>query len=260
MDELINIKQNEMENLTVREYLGNKIEFKTIEGYVYANANQMANGFGGSQKLADWKRSENTKKYIEALNKNKLWKNSIISEEGRKGGTWIHEKLILNFARYLNVEFELWCDEQIATLLREGSVALNKKDSLLLNIIKANSDSQRAIALNTYEMEYVKPLENTIKEQQPKIEYHDTVLYSDKLVTITSIAKDLGMSAVKLNKILNELHIQYKKGRCWYLYAEYENLVPAYFDYHITEYGQMLKATELGRKWIINLLEEEGVI
>lgn len=44
MNELINIKQNEMENLTVREYLGNKIEFKTIEGYVYANANQMANG------------------------------------------------------------------------------------------------------------------------------------------------------------------------------------------------------------------------
>lgn len=115
-----------MNELTVREYLGNRIEFKMVDGHVYANANQMANGFGGNQKLADWKRSENTKRYMEALNKNKLWKNSIISEEGRNGGTWIHEKLVLNFARYLNVEFELWCDEQIATLLREGKVELKK--------------------------------------------------------------------------------------------------------------------------------------
>lgn len=110
--------------LTVKEYLGNKIEFKIVEGEVYANANHMANGFGGSQKLADWKRSSNTKRYIEALTKNKLWKNPIVSEEGKNGGTWIHEKLILNFARYLNVEFELWCDEQIATLLRDGKVEL----------------------------------------------------------------------------------------------------------------------------------------
>lgn len=116
-----------MNNLVVKEYLGNKIQFKMVDGHVYANANQMANGFGGSQKLADWKRSENTKRYIEALEKNKLWKNSIISEEGRNGGTWIHEKLVLNFARYLNVEFELWCDEQIATLIREGKVELQPK-------------------------------------------------------------------------------------------------------------------------------------
>lgn len=116
-----------MKNSIVKEYLGNRIEFKMVDGHVYANANQMANGFGGSQKLADWKRSENTKRYMEALNKNKLWKNSIISEEGRNGGTWIHEKLVLNFARYLNVEFELWCDEQIATLLREGKVELKPK-------------------------------------------------------------------------------------------------------------------------------------
>lgn len=115
-----------MNELIVREYLGSKIEFKMIEGHIYANANHMANGFGGSQKLADWKRSANTQRYIEALTKNKLWKNPIVSEEGKNGGTWIHEKLILNFARYLNVEFELWCDEQIATLLRDGKVELQK--------------------------------------------------------------------------------------------------------------------------------------
>ena len=39
------------------------VEFSVIEGQVYANANTMAD----SQKLADWKRSSNTKRYIDAL-------------------------------------------------------------------------------------------------------------------------------------------------------------------------------------------------
>lgn len=113
-----------MNKIVVKEYLGNKIEFKVVDGEVYANANQMANGFGGSQKLSDWKRSAKTKEYIELLSENKLWKNPIVSEEGRNGGTWIHEKLILNFARYCNTKFEIWADEQIAILLREGKVEI----------------------------------------------------------------------------------------------------------------------------------------
>lgn len=122
-----------MENLVVREYLGNSIDFKMVEGHVYANANKMAEAFGGRVKLDNWKRSENTKRYIEALEK-ALRENHdtelIIVKQGGKAdeqGTWIHEKLILNFARYLNVEFELWCDEQIATLLREGKVEVKQK-------------------------------------------------------------------------------------------------------------------------------------
>ena len=103
-----------MENLVVREYLGNSIDFKMVEGHVYTNANKMAEAFGGRVKLDNWKRSENTKRYIEALEK-ALRENHdtelIIVKQGGKAneqGTWIHEKLILNFARYLNVEFELW--------------------------------------------------------------------------------------------------------------------------------------------------------
>ena len=100
----------------------------------------------------------------------------------------------------------------------------------------------------------------TIKEQQPKVEYHDTVLRAEKLSTMTEIAKDLGMSAIKLNQILHELHIQYKKGKSWFLYAEYEKLVPSHFDYHITEFGQTLKVKEIGRKWIIELLKSKNII
>lgn len=141
-----------MNELAVREYLGNKIEFKMIDGNVYANANQMANGFGGSDKLKNWKNSPNTKRYIEALEKS-LGKNYptelILVNQGGKAkeqGTWIHEKLILNFARYLNVEFKLWCDEQIATLLREGKVELQPKPMSIQQMMIITLQEQEKLA------------------------------------------------------------------------------------------------------------------
>ena len=84
--------------LIIREYLGNNIEFKMINGSVYAKANTMTD----SKRLENWKASQNTKRYIEALENNNSLKSSefIISEEGRGGGTWIHEKLILSLARW----------------------------------------------------------------------------------------------------------------------------------------------------------------
>lgn len=122
-----------MNNLIVKEYLGNSIQFKMVDGHVYANANKMAEAFGGSDKLKNWKNSSNTQRYIQVLEKSlgKIYPTEliIVKQGGRANeqGTWIHEKLILNFARYLNVEFELWCDEQIATLLREGKVEVKQK-------------------------------------------------------------------------------------------------------------------------------------
>lgn len=107
----------------------------------------------------------------------------------------------------------------------------------------------------------VQDLLRTNKELKPKAEYHDKVLRPTdenfkKLLTASEIAKDLGMSAQKFNKILNELHIIYKKSKTWMLYAEYEHMIPEYFDYHITEYGQTLKYKEKGRKWIVEHIEE----
>lgn len=254
-----------MNELTVREYLGNKIEFKMIDGHVYANANQMANGFGGNQKLADWKRSENTKRYMEALNKNKLWKNSIISEEGRNGGTWIHEKLVLNFARYLNVEFELWCDEQIATLLREGKVELNQEEQysleekLLLNIIHSESDEETALAMKTYRDKIVKPL---IIENKKQKEYIDHVVINKKYyITPTQIANKFDMSGQALNKKLNDIGIIYKRGKKWYLTSDYYGI--ADYRYYQKPNGEWEKGDSLcycneGEKLIFEILIAHG--
>ena len=70
------------------------VEFRIIDGEIYAKANTMTE----NKKVENWKASPNTKRYLEAIeNKNSLkTREFVISEEGRNGGTWIHEKLILS--------------------------------------------------------------------------------------------------------------------------------------------------------------------
>lgn len=111
----------------------------------------------------------------------------------------------------------------------------------------------------------IQDLLKTNKELKPKADYHDKVLNPTdenykKLLTTGEIAKDLGMSAIKLNKTLSELQIIYKQNKTWMPYAKYQNMIPEYFDYHVNEYGQVLKYTEKGRKWIIELLQENKII
>lgn len=94
---------------------------------------------------------------------------------------------------------------------------------------------------------------------KPKVEYYENVLQPNsiiKLLTVSEIAKDLGISAQNLNKKLNELGIIYKQKKTWLFYSKYQNRIPEYADYTINEFGQTLKFTEKGREWIINLLKE----
>lgn len=61
-------------------------------------------------------------------------------------------------------------------------------------------------------------------ELTPKAEYYDRTLMAKNTVSTTVIAKELGMSAVTLNKKLKEMGIQYKVGQTWVLTSKYQNM------------------------------------
>lgn len=71
-------------------------------------------------------------------------------------------------------------------------------------------------------------LENKVQEQQiaelkPKASYYDLVLQCKDLLSMTEIAKDYGMSAKGMNKLLHDLGVQYKQSGIWFLYSKYQS-------------------------------------
>lgn len=128
---------------------------------------------------------------------------------------------------------------------------IDKEKQLYMNIMFATNETERAIAINEH-LKYM----NRYKE---KAKRYEEIYHSEKIYTVTEVAKDLGMSARKLNAILNNLGIQYRQNGTWHLYAQHEHLVPSHCDHHITEYGQTMKWTNVGREWIMELLKEHNL-
>ena len=62
-----------------------------------------------------------------------------------------------------------------------------------------------------------------IAELQPKATYYDLILQCPSLLSVTEIAKDYGMAAKGLNKILHEQGIQFNQSGVWFLYSKYQD-------------------------------------
>lgn len=58
---------------------------------------------------------------------------------------------------------------------------------------------------------------------EPKAKFCDVVLQNPALVNVTVIAKDYGMSAQAMNKLLENLGVQYNQNKVWFLYAKYQS-------------------------------------
>jgi hypothetical protein len=105
-----------MTTLITAEYKGVPYSFQD-DGWF--NATAAAKRYG---KLPnEWLRLPETKAYIAALDeisnagKSRIWHKT---KRGNNGGTWLHPKLAVRFAQWLDVNFAVWCDMQIDTILR----------------------------------------------------------------------------------------------------------------------------------------------
>ncbi|MCR1838507.1 KilA-N domain-containing protein [Pasteurella caecimuris] len=103
-----------MTNIITADYNGTQVFFQDD---AYLNATAIAKHFN---KLPnEWLRLDSTQEYIDLLCKNLNTEKSRIlkTTRGVNGGTWLHRRLAVPFARWLNVEFAIWCDEQIEKIL-----------------------------------------------------------------------------------------------------------------------------------------------
>jgi hypothetical protein len=93
---------------------------------VFFNATIAAKAF--DKEAYEWLRSKDCKEYVAALIEKSNRENSGLEkleekqlirtiQGGAYKGTWLHNKLAVPFARWLNVHFAIWCDEIIHELI-----------------------------------------------------------------------------------------------------------------------------------------------
>ena len=114
-----------MNALVKVEYLDVAVSFTEDAWF---NATAVAERFG--KRIQDWLENQETKDYIAALaefhdqakdsdlhHAKKRYVKTSKARVDRGGGTWMHPDLAVPFARWLDVRFGVWCDQQIKQIL-----------------------------------------------------------------------------------------------------------------------------------------------
>ena len=231
-------------------YEGSPVTFQIGEATM-VNATEMAKPFG--KRPVDWLNNQYTKGFLidlaEVRNLTSADLVRVIKGGNDKNaqGTWMHEDVALEFARWLSPQFAIWCNDRIKELMKFGITATPQTiDSVLadpdnaIRLLTALKEERKALkAANrqiavledqkkAYHSENRRLLklkdrqDEIMREQAPLVEYAQNVLDSYDTFTSTQIAKELGMSAQALHKFLNDAGVMFKHGSQWFLYAKYQ--------------------------------------
>ncbi len=144
-------------------------------------------------------------------------KHTILTNGGKQRAIFINESglyaLILSSKLESAKRFKHWVTSEVLPSIR--------KQGGYLMLKQGETDEQ----LMARALQLVKTTLNTRNQQIallfPKAEYAEQVLTSVSCLTVTQIAKEMGMVAHELNTLLCELGIQYKQSGQYLLYAPY---------------------------------------
>ena len=218
-----------METLSkVFSYQGNAITFSKSNS-VMVNATQMAKPF--EKSATHWLRNQSTQEFITTYAELRNCNSSDLVQVtyGDNGGTWMHEDVALEFARWLSPAFAIWCNDRIKELLTTGVATLADDDATIAQAMailqkrldKANADKAQLEADNQNKQATIEAQTSELKKQAPKVEYYDNTLQSVNTLTATQVAKERGMDAEKLNRKLKDAGIIYRQSGQWIVKQPY---------------------------------------
>lgn len=148
---------------------------------------------------------------------NYLGKNSPLVAKG----SFISEPMVYKLAFKANnalaEKFQDWLATEVLPQIRKHGMYAT--DELL-----DNPDLLIEVATKLKEERTLRLIaEQRVNELQPKADYYDRILSNKGLVTVSTIAKNYGMSAVSFNKLLHELGIQFNQSGTWLLYSKFQD-------------------------------------
>ena len=159
---------------------------------------------------------------------------SLVEYKDKKGETRPCYSLNKEECLYIATKFN---DEARAKLIKrwkeleeqhqKPSVPQNYLEALK-SLVKAEEEREQLALENRKQQQEIvtiskenMELGSRITEMLPKVSYYDKILQSNATMTITQIAQDYGMSAVRMNKELESMRIQHKVRGQWILYGQF---------------------------------------
>ena len=262
-----------MESIQIFNYEGSNVTFKNENGIVFVNLTEIAKAFP-DKNLSQIVQSSEIQEYIRELSDIYNYISADLLRVIKGGypneqGTWAHQRVALRVCQKLSTKFSVWVDEKIEELLTTGVALASDDDAMIMramevlqNRLESKQRQLKEAECKVYQQQEIIEIKNSeIKELLPDAEYTRETLKSVSTFTTTQIAKELGLSAVTLNKKLRDCSIQYNVNSQWVLYAKYQDKgyveTSTYTEtkdgitktYHLTVW------TEAGRRFIHDLLK-----
>lgn len=117
----------------------------------------------------EWLRLATTKRYIRALNRKYGKFPHLKTQRGKEGGgTWLHPRLAVSFARWLDDDFAVWCDAQIEHLIHD-------KTTLPSGLLARRLDFEGTKAQSEHKGRLGSKLMNERRSEKPALEQQNAV-------------------------------------------------------------------------------------
>lgn len=187
------------------QYNGSPITFQKGDN-VMVNATQMAKSFGKEPKF--WLMNQSTTDYLNELSKVRnltLTDLVQVTKGGNNPGTWMHEDVALEFARWLSPAFAIWCNDRIKELLQYGMTAtqptleqmINNPDLVisLATQLKSEREEKQKIVLEN------QSLKELNESQRPAVIFTESVKISNTNILISDLAKLITQNGHKIGGI-----------------------------------------------------------
>ena len=210
-----------MSTITTYSYEGSPIAFERGAG-VMINATQMAKRFGKTPK--DWLRNQQSEEFISTLSAvRQICLSQLV--QVRKGnssnfeqGTWMHEDVAMEFARWLSPAFAIWTNDRIKELLRDGVTTTATDDQTIakaMAILQSRLEEAKRETARLRESELeaqaeAQFLRDRAEEDAPKVLFADAVTASKRSILVGELAKILKQNGhdTGQNRLFAELREQ----------------------------------------------------
>lgn len=161
--------------------------------------------------------------------------------------------------------FKRWVTSEVLPSIRKHGIYAT--DNVIEQTLRDPDYIINVLTEYKKEKEHNLLLQQQVGELKPKADYYDQILKSKKLITVNAIAKDYGMSAQALNKILHDLKVQFKQSGQWLLYAKYHDKGYTSSEPHkytkkdgTEDFKLHTKWTQKGRIFLYNLLKDNDIL